>query len=73
MGWRGLFIVSGVVGIIWAFVWYFLYRDPDKHKKISVQEYKLIEEGGGLIGRKKMETEKMKFEWSELAEAFKHR
>jgi len=73
MGWRGLFIVSGVVGIVWSFVWYFLYRDPDKHKKISVQEYKLIEEGGGLISRKKKETEKTKFEWSELAEAFKHR
>ena len=27
-GWRGLFIVSGLVGIAWAVVWYRVYRDP---------------------------------------------
>nr|WP_010133207.1 MFS transporter [Microbulbifer agarilyticus] len=26
-GWRGLFIVSGLIGIVWAVVWYFLYRE----------------------------------------------
>jgi len=29
-GWRGLFFVSGAVGIVWAVVWYFLYRDPEE-------------------------------------------
>ncbi len=28
-GWRGLFIMSGIVGIVWAVVWYTLYRDPE--------------------------------------------
>ncbi|BFM13287.1 MFS transporter [Simiduia litorea] len=28
-GWRGLFIISGIVGIVWATVWYLLYRDPE--------------------------------------------
>ncbi len=27
-GWRGLFIISGAVGIVWAVVWYAFYRDP---------------------------------------------
>lgn len=27
-GWRGLFFISGGIGIIWAGVWYLLYRDP---------------------------------------------
>lgn len=27
-GWRGLFIISGVIGIVWAAVWYAFYRDP---------------------------------------------
>ena len=27
-GWRGLFIVSGVIGIVWAAIWYWLYREP---------------------------------------------
>lgn len=26
-GWRGLFIVSGLIGIFWAIVWYYFYRD----------------------------------------------
>lgn len=29
-GWRGLFIVSGMIGIAWAGIWYFLYREPTK-------------------------------------------
>ncbi|GEA13314.1 MFS transporter [Alteromonas sp. KUL49] len=27
-GWRGLFIISGLVGIAWAAIWYFAYKDP---------------------------------------------
>ncbi|MCX2780464.1 MFS transporter [Microbulbifer thermotolerans] len=27
-GWRGLFIISGLIGIAWAAVWYFMYREP---------------------------------------------
>ncbi|GGA79359.1 MFS transporter [Neiella marina] len=27
-GWRGLFIVSGLIGIGWAGIWYWLYREP---------------------------------------------
>ena len=29
-GWRGLFIISGVIGIIWALIWYVFYRDPEE-------------------------------------------
>lgn len=28
-GWRGLFIISGLIGILWAGIWYLIYRDPD--------------------------------------------
>lgn len=27
-GWRGLFIITGLIGIAWALVWYAVYRDP---------------------------------------------
>jgi len=27
IGWRGLFVATGVVGIVWAGIWYILYRD----------------------------------------------
>ncbi|MEO8403380.1 MAG: MFS transporter, partial [Chitinophagaceae bacterium] len=35
IGWRGLFISTGLVGILWGVAWYFLYRDPLKHKKVN--------------------------------------
>lgn len=48
-GWRGLFYFSGLLGIVWAVVWYFFYRDPKDHKSINQQELDLIENGGGLL------------------------
>jgi len=52
LGWRGLFIVSGIIGIIWAVVWYIFYRDPQNHKKMSDSELEYIKRGGGLVARK---------------------
>jgi ACS family D-galactonate transporter-like MFS transporter len=31
-GWRGLFIISGLIGIGWAIVWYFIYREPEEQE-----------------------------------------
>ncbi|KMT66828.1 MFS transporter [Catenovulum maritimum] len=42
-GWRGLFIISGIIGIVWAVVWYIFYRDPKDHPSINQSELKLIE------------------------------
>lgn len=41
-GWRGLFIISGLIGIVWAAIWYIFYRDPQDHKTINQQELELI-------------------------------
>jgi ACS family D-galactonate transporter-like MFS transporter len=41
-GWRGLFIISGIIGIVWAAIWYIFYRDPEDHPTISQQELELI-------------------------------
>jgi ACS family D-galactonate transporter-like MFS transporter len=38
-GWRGLFIVSGLVGFIWAAIWYIFYREPDEHAGVNEAEY----------------------------------
>ncbi|MDO6693888.1 MFS transporter [Aliiglaciecola sp. 3_MG-2023] len=42
-GWRGLFIISGGGGILWAFIWYVFYRDPQDHNSINIEELALIE------------------------------
>lgn len=43
-GWRGLFIVCGLIGILWALVWYLLYREPEEHPGVSDAELALLEE-----------------------------
>ncbi|WP_300024527.1 MFS transporter [uncultured Maribacter sp.] len=72
LGWRGLFIVSGIIGLLWAAVWYFFYRDPQNHKKIGKAELSHIKDGGGLIVIKDKD-DTSKFKWSDLANAFKYR
>lgn len=74
-GWRGLFVITGLIGIFWGYVWYRFYRDPAEHPKINQQELDLIEQGGGLINRKTSDTKnnQSKFEWSNLKKVFLHR
>lgn len=73
LGWRGLFLFSGVIGIIWALIWYVFYRDPQDHKKISKAELELIEKGGGIVQKKKEAGNPPSFQWSQIKEAFMHR
>jgi ACS family D-galactonate transporter-like MFS transporter len=67
--WRGLFIVTGAVGIIWGIAWYILYRDPSKHKQVSKAELAHIRAGGGMTD----ETRVTRFSWQNLREVFSHR
>ena len=42
-GWRTMFIAISAIGIVWAFVWYFLFRDQPKDSRyVSEQEKNLI-------------------------------
>ncbi|MEM6644429.1 MAG: MFS transporter [Bacteroidota bacterium] len=70
IGWRGLLITSGVIGIFWAVIWYIFYRDPDQHKSVSEKELDFIRAGGGLSAIKK---EKKPFSWSDLRIALGYR
>jgi ACS family D-galactonate transporter-like MFS transporter len=67
-GWRGLFFVTGIIGVLWGVCWYFLYRSPVQHKRANEAELDFIELGGGLINRQKMNDESMeKFKSKNLA------
>ncbi len=48
-GWRGLFIVTGLLGLAWGLIWYLLYRDPLEHSSVNSAELEYIEKGGGLL------------------------
>jgi ACS family D-galactonate transporter-like MFS transporter len=35
VGWRGAFVMTGALGIVWALAWWFIYRDPEKYRAIA--------------------------------------
>ncbi|AUP79702.1 MFS transporter [Flavivirga eckloniae] len=46
VGWRMSFVILGGIGVLWALVWFWWYRDnPKNHKSVSAMELKIIEEG----------------------------
>ena len=48
-GWHMVFISTGAVGILWALVWYAVYREPRDFKGVNSAEIELIRAGGGLV------------------------
>lgn len=68
--WRHVFYSTGIVGIIFGVIWLFLYRDPLNCKKVSKEELKYIEDGGGLV---KSSQQRTKFNWRQIAELFRYR
>ena len=38
LGWRESFIVTGVLGFVWAVFWMWLYREPENHPAVSPEE-----------------------------------
>jgi ACS family hexuronate transporter-like MFS transporter len=41
-GWRSAFLFTGVPGLMWAVLWYFFFREPEDHPKLSATELELI-------------------------------
>ena len=42
-GWRPAFIVPGLLGILWLFVWRRFYHSPEEHPSISAEELALLQ------------------------------
>ena len=73
LSWRGLFIVSGIIGILWAVIWYIFYRGPQKHKNINQAELNYIVDGGGIIEPIDDKKQVHSFSWTDLSIAFSQR
>ena len=41
-GWRFAFILTGAAGLIWAVVWFWFYRLPEEHPRITDEELALL-------------------------------
>ncbi|PHP52615.1 MFS transporter [Actinomyces ruminis] len=44
-GWRWVFLIAGVLGILWALGWWTLYRRPELVGRIGEEEMAIINEG----------------------------
>lgn len=38
LGWRESFVVTGVLGFVWAVFWMWLYREPENHPAVSSED-----------------------------------
>lgn len=44
-GWEEAFLVTGALSLLWAALWWFGYRTPAQHRRLSAEERQLIEAG----------------------------
>lgn len=42
-GWQSAFLFTGVLSLLWAFLWWFGYRKPSEHPRLQAPERELIE------------------------------
>jgi ACS family D-galactonate transporter-like MFS transporter len=68
--WHALFIVVGVVGILFALVWWALYREPQDSKTVNQAELDIIAAGGGLTPQ---HAQKVPFSWENVGKLLSFR
>ena len=74
VGWQGLFITTGLIGVVWGLVWYVFYRDPLEHSRVNAAELNYIETGGGLLkGRKIDAGQPSVWHWNNLRQVLSSR
>ena len=61
-GWRAVFIAAGSVGILFAPVWYWMYRDPHQSRSANPAELRYISAGGGLGA----DAPRRPFSWNDI-------
>lgn len=69
-GWHSIFIVTGIIGLIFSLFWYKFYKDPKDSKYINKEEMDYIREGGGLV---ESAGQGQKISWSKARHLFKYR
>ena len=52
VGWRGAFLVGGIINIFWIIAWLAYYREPEQHPRVSPAELAHIQSGAVEPGMK---------------------
>jgi MFS transporter, ACS family, D-galactonate transporter len=69
-GWRTLFTIAGLIGVVYGFYFLRKYRDPHEHPTVNQAELDYIAAGGGVVENI---AKQPKFEMKHIAELFQHR
>jgi ACS family D-galactonate transporter-like MFS transporter len=73
-GWRAVFMCTGLVGLVWAAVWFFLYRDPAKFRGVNQAEIDRIAEHGGIPDlSQRINRQKRLLVWPDLKAVLRRR
>lgn len=73
-GWREIFYTTGLLGIVWAGVWFVGYRDPDQCTWVNAAELAHIRRGGALVEVAPTDrTAASAFPWRKLLALFRNR
>ncbi|BAN98665.1 major facilitator superfamily protein [Plautia stali symbiont] len=55
-----------MAGMIWALVWYLLYREPNQHKGVSETELNYLRDNGALL-ENRQGSQPQRARWADLA------
>jgi ACS family D-galactonate transporter-like MFS transporter len=69
LGWRALFAIAGIAGLVFAVIWLKLYREPQDHPSVNQAELDYIAAGGGLGYKGAV----VPFQWRNIGRLLKHR
>lgn len=72
-GWEMVFLVTGGVGVIWAAIWYVIYREPQNFRGANAAEITLIRDGGGFVDLAAKQKTRPPFRGSDFAAVLTHR
>lgn len=65
-GWRAVFFFTGAVGLVWAIVWFWFYRDPRDFRGVNRAEIDWIKENGGIPDLSERLASADKLVWSDV-------
>lgn len=68
-GWRDVFFVTGIAGVLFSAIWWGYYRDPLKSKRANAAEIAEIRAGGAGLGG----TKRDQFLWSDVRKLLRYR
>jgi MFS transporter, ACS family, D-galactonate transporter len=68
-GWRAIFLVTGLLGVVFALIWWRVYRDPMQSRRANGAEIEEIRAGGAGIGSQIQAP----FKWSDVRQLLSYR